>query len=71
MCLRPGFTSESVWIGGVMLGLSSFVFFSATLGILMAMDLLECCLHTLRLHWVEFQSKFFKGGGRQYMPVKL
>jgi len=52
-----------------MLGLSSFVFFGATLGILMAMDLLECCLHTLRLHWVEFQSKFFKGGGRQYMPV--
>ena len=37
-----------------------------TLGILMFMDLMECCLHTLRLHWVEFQSKFFKGDGHKY-----
>ena len=27
------------------------VFLQATLGILMMMDLLECFLHTLRLHW--------------------
>jgi V-type H+-transporting ATPase subunit a len=41
---------------------------SVILGIIMCMDLLECSLHTLRLHWVEFQNKFFKGHGYEYAP---
>lgn len=39
------------------------VLLGATFGILMCMDTMECFLHTLRLHWVEFQNKFFKGDG--------
>ena len=50
---------ESGSLFGMLLGF--VVWCSTTLGIIMCMDLLECSLHTLRLHWVEFNNKFFRG----------
>jgi len=47
------------------------VFGSLTVGILMIMDTMECFLHTLRLHWVEFQSKFYAGQGYEFRPLDL
>jgi V-type H+-transporting ATPase subunit a len=43
----------------------------ATVGVLMIMDVLECFLHALRLHWVEFQNKFYAADGLAYRPFRF
>jgi len=52
---------------GIIIGYA--IFASATVGVLMSMDVMECFLHTLRLHWVEFQNKFYKGDGYLFSPL--
>merc|ERR1719335_272331 len=46
------------------------VWFAITLGVLMGMDVMECVLHVLRLHWIEFDSKFYKGEGHAFVPYR-
>lgn len=48
-----------------------FIWMFATFLVLMCMDLMEAFLHTLRLHWVEFQNKFFKGNGLEFRGTTL
>ena len=66
-CLRFA-TTVGPWAEVITLFLGWSVWGGFTLGVLLAMEGLSSFLHTLRLHWVEFQNKFYNahGGGVKF-----
>ena len=58
--------NDGVVSGSLYVFAGFFIFVNATVVILLFMDAMECILHTLRLHWVEFQNKFYYGDGYKF-----
>ncbi|GMT18460.1 hypothetical protein PFISCL1PPCAC_9757, partial [Pristionchus fissidentatus] len=70
MVFRNAFAQDG-YVGAIVTYLLFFAFFFLSISILVLMEGLSAFLHALRLHWVEFQSKFYGGQGYAFAPFSF